>query len=93
LGGMLNVYSSYFQKNVPYVSDSNGYWRFKRLKEVLTSATEPCLQVLTHPEWWQEKLMSPKEKVWRCIDGRAESTKALYLKNLAEAGRQVIDWE
>lgn len=93
IAGLVNVYAAHFQKNVPYISDSNGYWRFKRLKDVLTAAEEPCLHVLTHPEWWQTNVMSPKERVWRCIDGRAEAAKASYLGSLAKAGRLVIDWE
>lgn len=93
LSGMVNVYSEYFQKNVPYISDSNGYWRFKRLQDVLLFGEESCLQVLTHPEWWQETIMSPKQKIWRCIDERAETTKEWYLDCLKKSKRDVIDWE
>ena len=55
----------------PYVSDSNGYWRFERLPEVLAAGAHERLHVLTHPEWWQEEAMSPRERILRCIAGRA----------------------
>jgi len=77
-GGLINCYSKRFKTEVPYCSDSNGYWRFRRLLDVLTEATDPCLQVLTHPEWWQDKPMPPRQRVFRCVYGRAEATMRSY---------------
>src|SRR5258708_18581462 len=51
--GMINAYSEYYEKRVGYCSDSNGYWRFRRLEDVLREAKDDRLQVLTHPEHWQ----------------------------------------
>jgi len=73
-GGLVNCYSRLFKAEVPYCSDSNGYWRFRRLHDVLTAATDPCLQVLTHPGWWQEVAMPPRQRIFRSIYGRAAST-------------------
>jgi hypothetical protein len=36
--------------------------------------------------------MSPKEKVWRCADGRAKWVKQYYLDLLNKNDRKVIDW-
>lgn len=72
-GGLLNCYSSFFKDNVAYCSDSNGYWRFRRLRDVLTEAKEDHLQVLTHPGWWQETAMLPRDRVLRCFNGRAQA--------------------
>src|SRR5438046_1254770 len=72
-GGLVNCYSRFFRTNVPYCSDSNGYWRFHRLWDVLQVAQDPCLQVLTHPEWWQETPMYPRERICRSVYGRAEA--------------------
>ena len=77
--GLINVYSSFFKKNVFYVSDSNGYWRFQRLEDVIASDKPAKVQVLTHSEWWQEKVMSPFERIKRCIKGRADKNLAHYL--------------
>ncbi|HEY3113541.1 MAG TPA: hypothetical protein VGJ62_07650 [Gemmatimonadaceae bacterium] len=76
--GLVNTYSTYFQTEVGYCSDSNGYWRHRRLEDVLVTATDPRLQILTHPAWWQDVPMSPMARVNRCIDGRAEKTRLSY---------------
>ena len=81
-GGLINSYSRRFKADIPYCSDSNGYWRFRRLHNVLTDATDTCLQVLTHPGWWQEKPMPPRQRVFRGIYGRAASTLRAYDANL-----------
>jgi hypothetical protein len=87
-GGLVNCYSRSFRSMVPYCSDSNGYWRFKRLWDVLERAEEPCLQVLTHPEWWQETPMYPRERISRSVYGRAEAVLASYDKLLETHGRR-----
>ena len=86
-GGLLNCYSRRFKTEVPYCSDSNGYWRFRRLRDVLTEATDPCLQVLTHPGWWQEVAMPPRQRIFRSIFGRAASTLRTYDLELGRHGR------
>jgi hypothetical protein len=73
-GGLVNCYSLRFKTEVPYCSDSNGYWRFLRLRDVLTEAIDPCLQVLTHPGWWQKVAMPPRQRVFRSVYGRAAAT-------------------
>lgn len=87
-GELINCYSKYFKTSVPYCSDSNGYWRFRRLRDVLEAATDSCLQVLTHPELWQETILSPRERVFRCVYGRANKALFEYDKVLAEHGRE-----
>jgi len=87
-GGLINTYAKYFQDDVGYISDSNGYWRYRNLREVVEAATDERLQVLTHPGWWQDQSMAPREKVWRCITGRAASTIRGYDRLLAIANRE-----
>lgn len=86
-GGLVNCYSQRFKTEVPYCSDSNGYWRFRRLHDVLTEATDPCLQVLTHPGWWQSKPMPPRQRIFRSAYGRAQAGITSYDELLAEHGR------
>ena len=86
-GGLINCYSQRFKKEVAYCSDSNGYWRFRRLYDVLASATDACLQVLTHPGWWQDKPMPPRQRIFRSAYGRAVATMRLYDSGLYEHGR------
>jgi hypothetical protein len=85
--GMVNTYAAYFQREVGYVSDSNGYWRHRRLRDVLVAGAEPRLQVLTHDAWWQETPMAPAERVRRSIRGRADRTWERYRALLRDAGR------
>lgn len=86
-GGLINCYSRRFKKEVAYCSDSNGYWRFRRLREILQAAAEPRLQVLTHPGWWQETPLQPRQRVFRCVYGRAESTMRYYDSAVEQFGR------
>jgi len=86
-GGLLNCYSKTFKSNISYCSDSNGYWRFRRLRDVLESATDPHLQVLTHPNWWQESPMPPRARIFRSVYGRAKYTMNWYDKGLQNCMR------
>ena len=89
--GMINTYNRFFREKTGYCSDSNGYWRFNRLEDELKDTKNKTLQVLTHPAWWQEEILSPKQRIWRCIDGRAEKTKKNYNDTLSSMGRENID--
>ena len=89
--GMINANADYFQSEVGYCSDSNGYWRFRRLEDVLSTAADARLQVLTHPEMWQDEAMSPRQRVERCIRGRADSTLQRYDDLLRRSGRVNVD--
>lgn len=89
-GGLLNCYSKRFKTEVPYCSDSNGYWRFRRLYDVLRVAEDACLQVLTHPGWWQDKAMSPRRRIFRAVYGRASSLISKNDELLSELGREQL---
>ena len=89
-GGLVNCYSKRFKTEVPYCSDSNGYWRFQRLFDVLEEANSPCLQVLTHPGWWHEKPSSPRSRIFKNIYGRATANMRAYDQSLKEDGRENI---
>lgn len=87
MSGMINAYGRYFKQNYGYCSDSNGYWRFSRLKDVLEMGRENKLQVLTHPAWWTLDPMSPRVRISRCIDGRAKRQHRKYDEFLEKTGR------
>jgi hypothetical protein len=86
--GMVNAYGRGLGERYSYVSDSNGYWRFRRLADVLAAHDEPRLHVLTHPEWWPPDPMAPRARIQRAIDGRAQSVGDAYDALLATAGRR-----
>ncbi len=89
--GMINTYAKVFKEEIGYCSDSHGIWRFSRLKDVLENAEFNKLQILTHPEWWQEKEMAPRQRILRCIDGRAAKSIRYYDELLLKMGRPNID--
>lgn len=89
--GMINTYSRYFKEKIHYCSDSNGYWRHERLEDILTVLNPKNLQVLTHPAWWQKEPMSPKERIRRCIKGRAVKTEVKYSQTLKQFNRKDIE--
>lgn len=88
--GLINVYSEHFQNKVDYCSDSNGYWQYERFEDVLDKNNSRSLQVLTHPSLWQDTVMSPRERVWKCIDGRTSKTKKWYNDTLEFYNRKNI---
>lgn len=85
--GILNCYSRQFRESISYCSDSNGYWRYKRLIDQLTEGKDPRIQVLTHPGLWQRTSMAPRERLWRAAYGRASAVIHNSDKRLAEMGR------
>ncbi|RXK07203.1 polysaccharide deacetylase family protein [Halarcobacter bivalviorum] len=86
---MINTYAKYFKENVEYCSDSNGYWRYKRLEDFLNEK-HTKIQVLTHPAWWQKEVISPRNRIQRCIDGRANNTAKKYDGLLDKHGRKNV---
>lgn len=86
-GGLINCYSHFFKTQVGYCSDSNGYWRFRRLRDVLEQAEDTNLQVLTHPGWWQDAPMPPRDRVLRATQGRATAVMNEYDNFLQKQGR------
>jgi hypothetical protein len=89
IAGLVNAYGAGIKARFAYGSDSNGYWRFKPLAEVIGAAGDR-LQVLTHPEWWVPEPMAPRARVARAIDGRAAYMAAKYDAAIADAGRENI---
>jgi len=75
--GMRNAYAKDLMARVAYCSDSNGYWRYTPLEEFLRMGHESVC-VLTHPEWWQDEPLSPRERIVRCVEGRAAATLERY---------------
>ncbi|AEA42725.1 hypothetical protein [Fluviicola taffensis] len=90
--GLINCYSDFFQQEMKYCSDSNGYWRYERMEDVIRSKFRK-LHLLTHCEWWTEEVMSPWQKIQRAIDGRADACKQLYSDLLHRNNMINVDWD
>lgn len=88
-GGLINTYSEYFNKNYEYCSDSNGYWRFKSIENILLER-KPRLQILTHPVWWQKEVIAPRKKIENTIYNRAKRVMDNYDRCLNKLNRSNI---
>ena len=88
IAGLVSSYGRTIRARFGYCSDSNGHWRFASIDEELASGRHARLQVLTHPEWWVPKPMSPRDRIARAIDGRAAAIAAGYDATLAALGRE-----
>jgi hypothetical protein len=69
--GLFNASHSGLREEFAYCSDSNGVWRFRSLDAMVRDEQIVKLYALTHPEWWQVMPMAPRDRIQRCIDGRA----------------------
>lgn len=87
VGGLLNASSSKWREEYTYCSDSNGIWRYRPLKDVLIDETITRVYVLTHPEWWQQDYMLARDRVIRCVDGRASAVMKYYDDLCSTLGR------
>lgn len=90
--GMVNAYSQTISDNCKYCSDSNGYWRYDRLQEVIEKEYEK-LHILTHPVWWTPDVMQPYERIQRCAEGRKEADLKWYCDRLKACGRENVGFD
>jgi hypothetical protein len=83
VAGLINASAPQLRETFTYCSDSNGLWRHRALDEVIADSDSHNIYVLTHPEWWQDEAMPPRQRVERCIAGRARATGEYYDNLLA----------
>lgn len=63
-GGLVNAYNDdFFGGEVVYVSDSNGRWRERTIRDVLQDPGTVKAQVNTHDTWWTERRIAQIEKL------------------------------
>jgi hypothetical protein len=87
IAGLINTYGETLRRDYVYGSDSNGYWRFKPMRELIAEGHER-LHLLTHPAWWTPEPMSPSARIDRAIEGRARAVRAAYEATLEKGGRR-----
>lgn len=85
--GIVNSYSQELMTGFAYCSDSNGHWRFTPLEDFL-NAGHASIYVLTHPDWWQDQPMSPRDRIVRAVEGRAAAVLRDYDDLLERHGRK-----
>ncbi len=90
LAGLWNAYSAEIKENYQYISDSNGYWRYKRLCSLLADPNVERLHVLTHPEWWTPEASAPRTRIERAAMGRYHRCMERYDDFLQSHGRKNV---
>jgi len=82
--GMLNAYGSEFflNDNVFYISDSNGRWRNRSLRQILSDQNINKLQVNLHDTWWSEDNIKQISKLDKAFEVEAK-WKSNYYRSLA----------
>jgi hypothetical protein len=89
IAGLVNAYGARLRRDYDYCSDSNGYWRFRSMADVIADG-RPRLHLLTHPEWWMPEPMAPSARIDRAILGRARAVRRDYDMLLAAGGRRNV---
>ena len=84
--GLRNAYAGVLQDQVSYISDSNGYWIYRSWHDLLEESPSR-VQVLTHPEWWNENDAEPGEKVCRHLEFSSQRIWNSYNSSLVASGR------
>ena len=89
IAGLVNAYSRELFREAKYVSDSNGFWKYEALEDLLRRQKESRrpLQVLIHPEWWQEDEMPPRRRFYMSSFGRFAHQVNSYDRSLRNDGR------
>ncbi len=89
--GLINASAPGLRAEFTYVSDSNGIWRYRSLRDVLNDPAVTKLYALTHPEWWTPTPMAPHARVQRCIDGRTRRVAEGYRAFLAQHRPELLN--
>jgi hypothetical protein len=78
-GGLVNAYNKdFFNGPITYVSDSNGRWREKTIRDVLEDASTTKAQINTHDTWWTDERVPQIEKLEAAIMGGAKQKISNY---------------
>lgn len=92
--GKINVCSESISNNYKYCSDSNGYWRFDRLEDVITMHEYNNLHILLHPIWWQyNEVLSPAVRVHQYFCDEAKKKWDTYVEFTIQSNRKVVGIE
>ncbi len=92
MAGMMNAYHPrFFNSNgVHYISDSNGRWRSRNLREVLSDPGITRLQVNLHDSWWCEDRIPQIDKLQQAWNGDAAWKMEFYRRTAAIIVDRVI---
>lgn len=86
--GIINTYNEdFFGDKIVYVSDSNGRWREKTIRDVLEDKNAVKVQVNTHDTWWTEERIPQIQKYENAMKREAEKK----IKDYKDTALIVVD--
>jgi hypothetical protein len=80
LAGRLHAYQPQFFKDIAYVADSRGLFRYGHPFDHPAFAARQAMQLLTHPIWWREAEVEDKVSI---LDDMLENRAALLRSEMA----------
>lgn len=90
-GGLVNAYNDdFFDGSIVYVSDSNGRWRERTIRDVLEDPGTVKAQVNTHDTWWTERRIPQVAKLEDAIMREARQKIENYRANANVVVEDVI---
>lgn len=87
VGELVSAYAPVISQNYTYCSDSNGFWRYTPMPDVI-AAGHQRLHLLTHPEWWTPTPLSERDRMDRCFLGRARANRDELAAFMRDTGRK-----
>ncbi|MBX3051057.1 MAG: hypothetical protein KF753_06275 [Caldilineaceae bacterium] len=77
----LHTYMNHFTKQIHYLAESRGLWRFGQPLESHAFQTGQPLHLLIHPIWWREQAVPPVQTLYDFIDGRTREVELSVASN------------
>jgi hypothetical protein len=79
--GLINAYNrDLFKSDIIYVSDSNGRWREKTIRDVLEDKSVKKVNINTHDTWWSNERIPQIEKLKRAFRQTGENMIVDYME-------------
>ncbi len=89
--GLINAYNKdLFKSEVVYVSDSNGRWREKTIRDVLEDKSVKKAHVNTHDTWWTNERIPQIEKLEKAFRSVSDNMIDYYKKNAIIVVKDII---
>ncbi|RPI15679.1 MAG: hypothetical protein EHM58_13540 [Ignavibacteriae bacterium] len=89
--GLINAYNKdLFKSDVMYVSDSNGRWRERTIRDVLEDENIKKAQINTHDTWWVDDRIPQIEKLEKALRKAAEDMITFYKENAKIVVKDII---
>jgi hypothetical protein len=81
INGLEHTYLNKYFKDIKYLSDSSGRWRFGHPFDSMEFSAGKSFQILTHPVWWTVEGQNNLQKIENLFKLKGNKFKAMVQKN------------